>query len=104
MRVITKCVIIENERFALIHGIQDNREFYGTIPHIHIDSNGRLKKLLNGLEMEVSFNSPKDAIKNRRCAIVLDRIIKHLMDNGADLNAALMSAFTSDEYQAIKNA
>lgn len=52
MEVVTKCVVIENEKFVLIKDKSEkltefykNGEYYGTIPYAELDEHGKLKRI-----------------------------------------------------------
>ena len=52
MKVITKCVNIENEEFVLVKFTDvNNREWFGTIPYTELNEKGQMKRPLNGFEM-----------------------------------------------------
>lgn len=44
-------VLIEDEQDVSIHGLTVSKHFFGTIPHSALDSNGRMKRAMNGAEM-----------------------------------------------------
>lgn len=67
MKVLTKCVEIQNQRFVLIedeneqykNSIDGSHKFYGTIPYTELDGNGRMKRALNGFEICMTDSIPK---------------------------------------------
>ena len=79
MKVITKLVSIENERFVLVY-LEEHKE-YGTISYNDIDEHGRLKRRINGLEMSLSKNI-NDCLETTRKHILLKKFIN---ENNLDL-------------------
>ena len=75
MKVLTKCVDIENERFVLIKDQCEVKgkmiHYIGTIPYTELDSKGCMKRPLNGFEMCIGDTIPEalerrmDEIKTR---------------------------------------
>ena len=73
LKVLTKCVDIENERFVLVEITRndDGHKFIGTIPYSELDEKGCMKRQLNGFEMRLSDSIPNalqgriDEIKTR---------------------------------------
>ena len=68
LKVITKCVSLENENFVLVQitRIDDGKKFLGTIPYTELNEKGCMKRGLNGFEMcIVQSNNIKDAIQQR---------------------------------------
>ena len=71
-RTLCEAVEIEGKRYALIELQHANAwalgsttgKVYGTIDHDDIDSNGKLKRRLNGLDMLVAI-TPAEAIERR---------------------------------------
>jgi len=61
MKVITKCVNIENQEFVLVKFKSniDGTEWYGTIPYTELDEKGCMKRELNGFEMCIAENPAK---------------------------------------------
>ena len=73
MEVITKCVVIENEKFVLIRDKKEglpecykNREYYGTIPYAELDEHG------NGFEIGIEA-SAGEALRYRMLRIRLKK-------------------------------
>lgn len=60
LKVLTKAVIIEDEKFVLVKitRIDNGREFIGTIPYTELDEKGCMKRELNGFEMALSDDIP----------------------------------------------
>ena len=75
MKVITRMVEIENEKFVLIHDEQNDRKFYGTIPYTELNENGGMKRALNGFEMCIADTIP-EALKRRTNKIAVDNFKK----------------------------
>ena len=82
MEVLTKCVVIENEKFVLIRDKKEglpecykNGEYYGTIPYTELDENGKLKRQLNGFEIGIE-NSAEAALRYRWTQIQLKKFEK----------------------------
>lgn len=82
MEVITKCVVIENEKFVLIRDKKEglpecykNGEYYGTIPYAELDEHGKLKRQLNGFEIGIE-NSAEAALRYRWTQIQLKKFEK----------------------------
>ena len=66
MKVLTRCVNIENEEFVLISNKrEDGVEYFGTIPYTEINEKGCMKRELNGFEMCISFESIGQALERR---------------------------------------
>ena len=101
MKVITKCVVIENKEYVLIENEQDGKKYWGTIPYTEIDEKGRMKRTMNGLEMKVSFKSAQDAYKQRRDEIVFKRLFKKYKAEGKTEDDAIIAAIKDPEYKAI---
>ena len=76
MRVLTKCLQIQDKNFYLITDKSnvDGRVYYGTIPYTDVDENGKLKRVLCGFDMCISFKDINDAIKSRTDRINVDRL------------------------------
>ena len=72
MKVLTKLVEIENQKFVLIEDEVDGRKFYGTIPYSELDENGRMKRALNGFELCMDFAGASQALENRKNRILVD--------------------------------
>ena len=79
MEVVTKCVVIENEKFVLIKdkkaGLPEyykNGEYYGTIPYAELDEHGKLKRQLNGFEIGIE-SSAGEALRYRMLQIRLKK-------------------------------
>lgn len=79
MEVITKCVVIENEKFVLIRDKKEglpecykNGEYYGTIPYAELDEHGKLKRQLNGFEIGIEA-SAGEALRSRLIQIRLKK-------------------------------
>lgn len=79
MEVITKCVVIENEKFVLIRDKKEdlpecykNGEYYGTIPYAELDEHGKLKRQLNGFEIGIE-SSAGEALRYRMLQIRLKK-------------------------------
>lgn len=79
MEVITKCVVIENEKFVLIRDKKEglpecykNGEYYGTIPYEELDEHGKLKRQLNGFEIGIEA-SAGEALRYRMLRIRLKK-------------------------------
>lgn len=82
MEVLTKCVILDDEKFVLIKDKSEkltefykNGEFYGTIPYAELDENGKLKRRLNGFEIGIE-NSAEAALRYRWTQIQLKKFEK----------------------------
>lgn len=74
MKVLTKCVNLMGEEFVLISDKSEEGEtYFATIPYSELDSEGRLKRRLNGFEMCLSFNTVAEALENRTNQIKVDR-------------------------------
>ena len=79
MEVVTKCVVIENEKFVLIRDKKEglpecykNGEYYGTIPYAELDEHGKLKRQLNGFEIGIEA-SAGEALRYRILRIRLKK-------------------------------
>lgn len=79
MEVVTKCVVIENEKFVLIRDKKEglpecykNGEYYGTIPYAELDEHGKLKRQLNGFEIGIE-SSAGEALRYRMLQIRLKK-------------------------------
>ena len=73
MKVITKLVIIENEKFALVY-LEDHKK-YGTISYNELNEKGRMKRALNGFEMSCE-NTIKECLETTRRHILIDKFLK----------------------------
>lgn len=79
MEVLTKCVILDDEKFVLIKDKSEkltefykNGEFYGTIPYAELDEHGKLKRQLNGFEIGIEA-SAGEALRSRLIQIRLKK-------------------------------
>ena len=81
MTVLTKCVILENEKFVLIKDTSKelakaseykNCEYFGTIPYTELDEQGRMKRTLNGLQICMQPTA-SEAIRQRLLNIKLKK-------------------------------
>lgn len=102
MKVITKCVNIESKEFYLISNTHEGKKYYGTIPYENT-KNGVLIKEMNGIQMCISFNSPAEAIDNRKKDIVMNRILDRLEATGMNRMEAVTAMFETAEYKALYN-
>lgn len=82
MKILTKCVDFENEKFVLFKdkkaGLPEyykNGEYYGTIPYTELDESGKLKRQLNGFEIGIE-NSAEAALRYRWTQIQLKKFEK----------------------------
>ena len=98
MKVLTKCVNIENQEFVLIQDESNNEKFYGTIPYSELDENGVMKRELNGLQICISFESPSEAILERNRSIVANRLMKQFKEDGQDEMQCIISLMQHPEY------
>lgn len=74
MKVLTKNVNLMGEEFVLISDkTADGKTYFATIPYSELDSEGRMKRALNGFEMCLSFNTVAEALENRTNQIKVDR-------------------------------
>lgn len=73
MKVLTKVVILENEKFVLIRDTEKGETFFGTIPYSELDEKGRLKRELNGFDMCISWLNPGDALQLRINRLKVDK-------------------------------
>lgn len=101
MKVLTKRVNFEGQEFVLIKDTQNGKTFYGTIPYTELDSEGRMKRTLNGIQMRISFENPAEALNNRRIAVAEDRILEGFKQQGMDLMEAIEAMVQTAEYQAL---
>lgn len=92
MKVITKCVNIENEEFVLILDEHEGRKYFGTIPYTELDENGKMKRALNGFEIAISFKSIADAIERRKENIKIERLVNAYMKEGLTREQAAIKA------------
>lgn len=101
MKVLTKCVEFEGQRFFLIEDEHEGRRYWGTIPYSFIGSDGRMIKEINGIQMRASFESAGDALNNRRKDIVMDRLLSGFMAMGMDEFQAMKAMMACEEYQQL---
>lgn len=101
MKVLTKRVNFEGQEFVLIKDTQNGKTFYGTIPYTELDSEGRMKRELNGIQMRISFENAAEALNNRRIAVAGDRILEGFKKQGMDLMQAIEAMAQSEEYKAL---
>jgi hypothetical protein len=97
MKVLTKVVIIENEEFALITDEYEGKKYYGTIPYSETDENGRLKRVLNGFDMCISFESIEDALEERTNRIKLERFRAEGHTKAEEM-MFVVSGYTTDNW------
>lgn len=103
MKVLTKCVIFENQNFVLVQNQHENRTYWGTIPYCELDENGRMKRELNGIQMRISFESAADALNNRRIDVAMSRIIDGFKAQGMDIYQAMEAMLQTEEYKKLYN-
>ena len=101
MKVITKHCLFEGQDFVLIQDHHEGRPFWGTIPRSALDSEGRMIRPMNGVEMRISWVSAGDALNNRRIDVALSRLIDGFKAQGMDLYEALAAVVETEEYQAL---
>ena len=101
MKVLTRCVIFEDQKFALIKDQHEGRTFYGTIPYTELDENGRMKRELNGVQMRISWESPADALNNRRIDVAMSRILDGFKAQGMDIYQAMAAMVQTEEYAKL---
>ena len=70
LKVLTRLVNIHDEKFVLVQltRIDNGMKFIGTIPYTEIDEHGRMKRELNGFEMQLADDIPH-ALEHRRWEI-----------------------------------
>lgn len=88
MKVLTKHVLLEEEKFVLIMDEHEGQTYYGTIPYTELDETGRMKRPLNGFEMAISFDSIGDALNNRIRHIKQTRLFYKYLLEGMDREKA----------------
>lgn len=102
MKVLTNCVNIENEEFYLIKDkAVSGGVYFGTIPYSEVDGDGKLKRMLNGFDMAISFESPADAIVQRKRNIVISRLINGFMETGLTRQEAIIKMTATEEYKKL---
>lgn len=92
MKVITRCVNIENEEFVLISDVHNGQKYYGTIPYTELTEDGRMKRTMNGAEMAISFENASKALENRKRRVIQDRLIDKYIAEGMSKNDAIVKA------------
>ena len=91
MKVITKLVEIENEKFYLISdNDKEGRKYYGTIPYSEVE-NGRMKRALNGFEISIA-DTIGAALERRKDDIIRDRKIAEYLAQGMNKEEAILKA------------
>ena len=101
MKVLTKCVVFEDQKFFLIEDQHEGRRYWGTIPYSFVGSDGRMIKAINGIEMRMSFESPADALNNRRKDIVMTRLLKGFREMGLSEYDSMVAMMECEEYQQL---
>ena len=101
MKVLTKSVLFEGQEFVLIQNSHEGRTYYGTIPCTELDSTGRLKRQLNGAEMQISWENPAVALENRRREVVITRLLNGLKSQGIEGMEAFKALQQCEEYQNL---
>lgn len=101
MKVLTKCVVFEGQEFVLIQNEHEGRRYWGTIPRVELDSDGRLKRELNGAHMRISWESPADALNNRRIDVAMSRLLDGFKSQGMDLYEAMKAMVQTEEYKHL---
>lgn len=91
MKVLTKCVEIENEKFVLVSDEKDGKRYYGTIPYSELDESGRMKRVLNGVDICIDWESIPAALEERRKNILLKKYMEegHTLEETARYNLTL---------------
>ena len=96
MKVLSKVVNIENEKFALVSDIApDGRTYYGTISYSDMDSDYILKRTLDGFDMCISFESAEDAIKERGKNMKLLKYVAEKAEEGMSREEAVLSFYVN---------
>lgn len=91
MKVITKCVIIENEEFYLISDYDnDGHKYYGTIPYSEV-KDGKMVRALNGFEIAVA-DTIAEAIARREHDLIVARKMKEYLAQGMSKEDAAIKA------------
>ena len=101
MKVLTKCVIFEDQKFFLIEDQHEGRRYWGTIPYSFVGSDGRMVKEINGVQMRMSFESAGDALENRRKDVVMGRLLDGFKAQGMDSYEAMQAMMNCEEYQQL---
>ena len=101
MKVLTKCVIFEGQEFVLIQNSHEGRTYYGTIPYTELDESGRMKRELNGVQIQISWESPADAMNNRRRDVAMSRILEGYKAQGMDIYQAMAAMVQTEEYARL---
>ena len=92
MKVVTKCVTIENEKFYLIKDkAPDGATYYGTIPYNEVE-NGVLKRVLNGFDMSIGATIG-EALARREKDIKILKAVTEYMAQGLSRQDAVLKAF-----------
>lgn len=103
MKVLVKRVTIQNEDFVLIEDTDKKYgRFFGTIPYSELDSEGRMKRPLNGFEMCVSGKSRGDCIRRRAEKIVSKRLMNFYKEQGFNEIECLKKTIENEEYRKIR--
>lgn len=98
MKVLTKHVNLMGEEFVLISDKSaDGKTYFATIPYYEIDSAGRLKRLLNGFDMCISFKDTAEALENRINQIKVDRF-KAEGFNEVEVMMFILSGYTAHNW------
>lgn len=91
MKVITKCVEIENEKFYLISDFdKDGNKYYGTIPYTEVE-NGRMKRALNGFEIAIA-KTIGEALERRENDIKTNKRFNKYISEGYTREEAAIKA------------
>jgi hypothetical protein len=101
MKVLTKCVIIEDQKFYLVEDQHEGRRYWGTIPYSFVGADGRMIKPINGVQMRMSFEGAGEALENRRRDVVMGRLIDGFKAQGMDLYEAMEAMTKCEEYQQL---
>ena len=85
MKVLTKCVSMENENFVLIEDECEVKgkkiHYFGTIPYTELNEKGCMKRALNGFEMCMGYTIP-EALERRQDEILtrglnMDQLVEY---------------------------
>ena len=101
MKVLTKCVIFEDQKFFLIEDQHEGRRYWGTIPYSFVGSDGRMIRAINGIEMRMSGEGAGDALENRRRDIVMSRLLNGFKAQGMTEYEAFAAMANCEEYQKL---
>lgn len=100
MKVLTQHVVILDREFVLVSDYAPDLDttYYATISYDDIDTDGKLTRVLNGLDMCISFEGIGQALKNREQQILLEMFEEAIHPTNAERMFFIANGYSTDNW------